>query len=281
MDTRSGPQRRRFFLKSKKLRLAGPVQKRALFAGALLFLLTHAGTCLARGQQTVEVRHALDGDSLLLADSRQVRLIGVNTPEIGTHDKSGAQPPTPQPLAREAQVLAARLTEGRRVTLTYETERNDHYGRELAHVTLPGGKSLEEELLKQGLGWLVAIPPNVAWAQRLAGAEAEARRARRGVWNEMAYTPIPAERLTAHDTGFRLVSGKFVSLRETSRTLHYQLAPGVTVSIPRTSWRQHFTGLGAPANLVGKPVIVRGWVTAHGADLRLRAAHPAMLTFTP
>jgi micrococcal nuclease len=262
--------------------LVRPTGKRALLAGALLFLLGFAGATLARGPQTAHVKYALDGDSLVLATGQQVRLIGVNAPEMSNRAQAGGSSAdsAPQPLAREARALASKLTEGRQVSLVYESERNDHYGRELAHVLLADGHSLEEELLKQGLAWAVALPPNVDWVKRLTAAESEARNARRGVWAEPAYVPIAADRLTTHDTGFRLVTGELRSLRETARALYFELAPGVTVLIPRDSWRLYFSGYGAPGQIVGRRVTARGWVTAHGGNLRLRVAHPAMLTLS-
>jgi micrococcal nuclease len=216
------------------------------------------------------VRHALDGDSLVLVDGRQVRLLGVNAPEMS---------PAAQPLARAARTLTAQLAEGQHVTLVFETEHADHYGRLLAHVQLPDGRDLEEILLRRGLGWLVAIPPNVEWVARLATAEAEAQAARRGVWSVAAYDPIVAERVTANDAGFRFVSGTIRSVHEGAHVIYFGLAPNFELLVPRDDWRTYFVGLGKPKDWQGRNVIARGWLTPRGAGLRLRVGHPAMLTW--
>ena len=35
------------------------------------------------GTETATVRHVVDGDSVILTDGRQIRLIGINAPELG------------------------------------------------------------------------------------------------------------------------------------------------------------------------------------------------------
>ncbi len=241
--------------------------------GALLFWVA-AGSVLA---DTAMVRHVIDGDSLTLADGREVRLIGVNAPEMG---RDGAPE---QPLARAARSLLASLLEGRSVRLVYESQRHDRYGRVLAHVLFADAdgteRSAEEILLQRGLAWLVAIPPNVGWVARLDSAEAEARRAGRGVWTEPALAPSPADRLNETTTGFRLVVGTIHRLKQSRHSLFFELAPKVTLLVPKDDWERYFSHLGQPERLVGKRVIARGWVTLNERGLRLRVAHPAMLTF--
>jgi endonuclease YncB( thermonuclease family) len=219
----------------------------------------------------------LDGDSLVLADGRELRLIGVNAPEMG---RDGAPE---QPLARAARTLLASLVEGRTVKLVYEPERHDRYRRVLAHVMFTDAegaeRSAEEALLARGLAWMVAIPPNVGWVSRLQAAEAEARRAGRGVWQDPGLAPRAAEQLDESATGFRLVSGTIRRLGQSRHLLYFELAPRFTLAVPREDWGRYFTVLGRPEQLVGRSLVARGWVTQHERGLRLRVAHPAMLTF--
>jgi micrococcal nuclease len=91
------------------------------------------------------VRHVLDGDTVILQNNQHVRLIGINAPELG---KDGAPD---QPLATRTRDRLAQLMRGQRVTLAFERERQDHYGRLLAHVYLPDGRDVEEILLREGL----------------------------------------------------------------------------------------------------------------------------------
>ncbi len=242
--------------------------------GALLFLLSAA---LPAAATTVVVERALDGDSVRLTDGRQLRLIGVNTPEFG---KDGAPP---EPLAREARAALAEMVNGRTLRIEPGREAHDRHGRLLAHLHTGDGRRVEIELLRRGLGWLVAVPPNVDHVNALAAAEAEARAVRRGVWAEPAYAPRPAETLTPPDAGFRFVTATVRAVDDRRHAYYVELAPRVVMVIPRQEWRDYFAGQAGhgrhPRALVGRRVTVRGWFTARGDQLRVRVGHPAMLTF--
>ncbi len=258
--------------------------RRALLASALFVFwlpLVLAKSPAGTPTEVVQVHHALDGDSLLLADGRQVRLIGVNTPEIHpSADKTKRV--APQPLAREAARFTGTRVDGQRVTLHFERERTDRHRRLLAHVTLSDGSNLEEALLREGLGWLVAIPPNVTELPRLQAAEDEARLAKRGVWAREEYRPVAAERLTTKDAGFLFVTGTVRKLRQSSYAYYFELTPRTSLSVPREEWNRYFAGLYAsPQLLMGRKLVARGWASAREGKLRVRVAHPTMLTFSP
>jgi endonuclease YncB( thermonuclease family) len=240
----------------------------------LLFLLAVAWPALAG---TVTVDRALDGDSVRLADGRQLRLIGINAPEFG---KDGA---APQPLAREARAALAAMVDGRALRAESGREPHDRHGRVLAHLYTDDDRSVEDELLRRGLAWLVAVPPNTDRVHRLAAAEAEARADRRGVWAEPAYAPQPVESLAPTDTGFRFVTATVRAVDDRRHAYYVQLAPRAWMIIPRQDWREYFSGRAGhgrhPNSLVGRRVEVRGWFTARGEELRVRIGHPAMLAF--
>ncbi len=66
-------------------------------------------------------------------------------------------------------------------------EGRDRYGRLLGWVELPGGSTLNETLVAEGLAWHYRrYAPREA---RLARLEEEARAARRGLWQEA--NPVP------------------------------------------------------------------------------------------
>jgi endonuclease YncB( thermonuclease family) len=212
---------------------------------------------------------AMDGDTLVLADGRHLRLIGVNAPELG---KDGEPD---EPFARAAHTLVANLTAGRRVRLEFEQESTDRYGRWLAHVELPDGQNLQEILLRQGLAFAVAIPPNLARLAVYFAAEEEARRAGRGIWGHPAYAPRPAEGVAK--TGFQLVRGTIQRIGRGRHAYYFDLAPRLTLVVDHEDWVRYFGG-GDPARWRGRAVIARGWVTPHRDKLSLRLRHPAMLT---
>lgn len=218
------------------------------------------------------VRHVLDGDSFILADGRQARLIGINAPEFG---KDGAPD---QPLARAARARLVALVEKKQVTLVFEKERQDHYGRLLARARLADGDDAGTRLLREGLGWAIAIPPNLENLDADLAAEDEARGARRGVWNEPAYAPKPADGLAPGGTGFQRVEGRIRRHGQGRSLIYFDLSPNLTLTVPRADWKKYFSG--EPSAWVGQRVIARGWVTEHRGRLRLRVAHPAMLKWS-
>jgi micrococcal nuclease len=245
--------------------------RKALSTGAFLFL-TLLAAAATPAAEAAEVRHVLDGDTVILRDGRHVRLLGINAPELG---KDGAPD---QPLAARARERLAQLVRGQRIRLVFERERQDHYGRLLAHLLLPDGTSVEQILLREGLAWAVAIPPDIGRLPESLAAENEARAAGRGVWAEPAYAPVPAERLTPDDTGFRFIEGRVLRRGQTHNVIYLDLTPRVALLIPNQDWSKYFHG--DPRSLVGRRVVARGWLTPYkDGRLHLRVPHPAMLTW--
>lgn len=119
---------------------------------------------------TVEVRPEIDGVN-------DVRFIGVDTPE-----KYG--PEGPQPLADEAAAFTERILEesGNRVTLRFDAEKVDRYGRALAYVYLRDGGMHNRLLLEKGYAQVATFPPNVRHLAEFRRAQSEARKAGRGIW---------------------------------------------------------------------------------------------------
>lgn len=119
---------------------------------------------------TVEVRPEIDGVG-------DVRLIGVDTPE-----KYG--PEGSQPLADEATAFTERILRenGNRVTLRFDVEKMDRYGRALAYVYLPDGAMHNRLLLEKGYAQVATFPPNVRHVEEFRRTQSEAREAGRGIW---------------------------------------------------------------------------------------------------
>jgi len=244
--------------------------QKALYTGAFLFSALLGVSAAAA--ETAEVRHVLDGDTVILRDGQHVRLLGINAPELG---KDGAPD---QPLAAQARDRLAQLVHGLRLRLVFERERQDHYGRLLAHLLLPDGTSVEQTLLREGLAWAVAIPPDIGRLPESLAAENEAHAAGRGVWGEPAYAPTPAERLTPDDTGFGFIEGRVLRRSQRHNVIYLDLTPRVALLIPNQDWNKYFHG--DPRSLVGRHVVARGWLTQYkDGRLHLRVPHPAMLTW--
>lgn len=243
----------------------------ALGRGAFFVLLLVLAIGFAGAEETerVHVVRAYDGDSVWLADGREVRLIGLNAPELG---RDGA---ADQPLALAARDRTDELVRGRTVRLVYDAERFDHYGRTLAYVVLPDGRDLQQLLIREGLAWFIAVSPNVARLDAYRSAEAAARAAGRGIWARPEYQPIPAETLGPRETGFHRVVGIVRRVDDHGGWAVLRLAPGVDLTMARVR------GFPAPESFLGKRVVARGWLTEYGHGLHMRVTDRAMLQITP
>jgi endonuclease YncB( thermonuclease family) len=222
--------------------------------------------------ETARVAQVVDGDSLRLADGRELRLIGINAPEYG-RDHS------PEPFAAEARDRLAALIGGGRVRLSYDAERHDRHGRTLAYVETADGRDVQERLLAAGLAQAIAVPPNLARLERYLAAERDARDRKRGLWAHAYFAPHAAETLAPGVRGFRRVRGAITRLGESRKYVYLDLGPRLSLMVAHEDWARYFTG--RPQALVGRTVEVRGWITEPDGRPRLRLHHPAMMTLLP
>lgn len=129
-----------------------------------------------------DVVRVVDGDTIVVSiDGRQerVRYIGVDAPETGPAGDA-------EPFGDEATAMNKALLDGGRVCLERDISDRDRYGRLLRYAWLLDGRLVEEELLREGLAFVVTYPPDVKYVESLhLPAQAAARDARRGIWAEV------------------------------------------------------------------------------------------------
>jgi micrococcal nuclease len=143
---------------------------------ALLFLI-FAISCPPR---TPIVTRVIDGDTIEVSMGGtlyRVRYIGIDTPELDD------ERPRFRALAQEAAELNRQLVEEEKVRLEKDISDTDRYGRLLRYVYVDG-IFVNIELVRQGLAWAKAYPPDVKYQDVLEEAEAEARQEEIGVWQE-------------------------------------------------------------------------------------------------
>lgn len=142
------------------------------------------GTESPCGPESGVVAEVVDGDTVVLEGGARVRYLLVDTPEStgGRHDCFGA----------EASGFNRALVEGRRVALSYGEACTDRFGRLLAYVSVEG-REVNALLVERGLACsLYVAPAGGARRAEFEALEAEARRARRGLWGSCA--PVPCQR---------------------------------------------------------------------------------------
>ena len=126
-----------------------------------------------------EVICAIDGDTLLISVfgvETTVRLIGVDAPESVHRDSSKNTPE-----GELASLWMKRFIEGKRVTLEYDQERKDQYGRTLAYVYV-NGIMVEDALLSAGMARTLTMEPNTRYQHHFELLEKQARDGGNGFW---------------------------------------------------------------------------------------------------
>ena len=126
-----------------------------------------------------DVIRAIDGDTLLISMDgieTAVRLIGINAPE-SVHPE--AEKNTAE--GEQASLWLKQYIAGKRVTLEYDQELNDRYGRTLAYVYVDN-MMLEDALLTMGLARTLTMEPNIRYQHHFEMLEKEARDNGSGFW---------------------------------------------------------------------------------------------------
>lgn len=214
------------------------------------------------------VARIFDGDTLGLRDGRRIRVLGINAPELGRD--GGAD----QPYARDAmRAVETFFAGGRQAFLWFDRELQDRYGRHLAHVYRRDGANLERYLLVRGLGYQIAIPPNLALTDCLAQAERAAREARKGVWR---LAPVPAAKVRAG--GFQRVLGN-VSSVAFADVWRVEFEGGFSAVIEAADQPNFIRA--TVAAWVGQMAELRGWVYAAGRHPDTGATLWQMRLYTP
>lgn len=119
------------------------------------------------------VTRVVDGDTLHLdrdGEDVTVRLLRVNTRERGEWGY------------KQGQTELKRLVDGKRVRLESDDEPKDRYGRELAYIFV-GDKNINLEIVRSGWSPFFTRYGKGQYAPAFAKAEAEARKAKRGLWS--------------------------------------------------------------------------------------------------
>lgn len=129
--------------------------------------------------ETYTVKRVIDGDTIIVGKSGQederVRLIGVDTPET-------VKPNTPvQPYGKEASDFTKKHLTNQQVTLEYDKEKTDRYGRTLAFVWLDD-EMFNVVLAKEGLARAKFYAPNDKYRSLIEQAQKEAQDKQLNIW---------------------------------------------------------------------------------------------------
>ncbi|WP_432218340.1 thermonuclease family protein [Pseudomonas kribbensis] len=229
----------------KKASLVG-----AFFVSAIWLSGAQAFCPTPSGLSSVVVQRVVDGDTVRLSDGRSVRLIGLNTPELGKQGRSDE----PFAVAARKRLEALVADSGGRVGLRLGAQEKDHYGRTLAHLYSVSGASLEAQMLADGLGFQVAVAPNVDLVDCQQAAERSARQAGLGLWKRSPV--LKAEQIER--SGFAIVGGRVSKVQRNRGGIWIELQDKLVLRVA-PNLLERFAG-SSLQGLKGRQIEARGWV---------------------
>lgn len=226
--------------------------------------------------ERARVEAIVDGDTLVLEDRREVRLVGIQAPKLPL----GRRNFTPWPLAEESRIALQSLAGGKTLTLSYGGTEKDRHGRVLAHLTDESGRFIQAEMLRLGMARLYSFSDNRSRLDELFAAEREARAARRGIWGHPYYRIRSSDELSADTDSFQLVEGVIRAVGSANgRTfLNFGADPKTdftAVIQPGAAALFKAAGLD-PQRLVGARVRVRGWIESRNGP-SIQITHPEQI----
>jgi len=124
------------------------------------------------------VQKVIDGDTIVLADGRRVRYIGIDAPELA--NESGPA----ERFGSEARDFNRNLVDREKIHLEFDRERHDQYGRVLAYVFLPDDTFVNAELIKSGSACCDFRRPNTKYDSLLLQLQREAMAKKIGMWEK-------------------------------------------------------------------------------------------------
>ena len=204
--------------------------------------------CLAKEPlKKAFVSRVVDGDTLILrgengVKDKSIRLVGVNTPELD--HKGGLH----QPFAWQAYQF---LKTFEQLYIFYQEgpDKRDRYGRYLYYLFDIDRISIGSQLISQGLGYRIAIPPNIKYQSCLIKAEAQAQEQQLGVWRKKQQWQPQA--------GFVVANVTVSSVTRNRGGWWLKTKQGLVINLPKAyadQWSERVV-----FHLEGLRLQVRGW----------------------
>ena len=189
MDAPDPKRRMRIFSKSVPLLVV------SLFLYGLFFPAASVASPNSGDPGSHKIVQIVDGDTLTVQHNgrtEKVRLIGIDAPESSINNKTKKDAARGNgdidaitKMGKEATRFVKKVVKpGDPVTIEFDKQTRDKYGRLLGYVYLANGKMLNEEIVKAGYANLLTYPPNVKYQDRFLKAYREARGNSRGLWGK-------------------------------------------------------------------------------------------------
>ena len=247
------------------------------FIAALFFTSSvFADNCdLSRFHETAKVEYVYDGDTIKLDDGRKIRLIGINTPERGRNGHKDE----PFYLAAKKQLQQIIKASNNQVKIVFGKDKRDRYKRLLAHIFTIKNENITADLLNKGMGYALAIPPNITLLPCYQKAERKAQQLKRGIWNHSYSKVIDVTKLNKTARGFHRVSGSIdrIGQSRSSIWLNMYSKSGTKFALRILRKELPYFNKYHPKNLLNRFVVARGWIYKVKEEQRMTIHHPFSL----
>lgn len=146
---------------------------------SILLILSLFG-CSDNDQVNVKLSKCTDGDTahfIIDGKDTKVRFLAIDTPESVKENN------IVEPFGKEASEYTCKaLSDANKITIKYDKDKEDHYGRTLAWVFVDGSL-LQEELVRNGLADIKYMEDYFKYKDVLEEAQKEAIDNKVGIWS--------------------------------------------------------------------------------------------------
>lgn len=227
--------------------------------------------------ETGHVVDVIDGDTVMLADGRQVRLVGIQAPKLAL----GRPNFQDWPLADEARDHLAALVMDRPVTLAFGGLPEDRHGRLLAHLVRDDGLWVQGALLNGGMARVYSFADNRTAVADMLALEETARSAGIGIWGLPYYSIRSAtEPLDSDVDSFQLIEGQVVDAARVRGRIFLNFGADYrtdfTVTVAPGDARDIAASDDDLSDFEGQWIRVRGWVGSRNGP-QVEADHPEQI----
>ena len=227
--------------------------------------------CALESGPTRAVTGVIDGETVVLDDGTEVKLVGAlapRPPDAGL-DVAFWEP------EREAKAALQKLVLSRSVTFGFAGRRTDRYGRTLAHafVAGPDGGELQwvqAAMLAAGHARAYVLRDSPGCLRELAAHEAIARSAATGLWSHAAYHVRDAGRtadLMRLRSTFQIVEGEVTAVIQGKSTFVLRFGPEGAGPPADAADEASETRVLRGFSLAIKPAVARAWAGKAGLSL--------------
>lgn len=158
----------------------------------------------------VYVQKVSDGDTVHTSDGERIRLLGIDTAEMGYRDNNGNYIEQAAPKAVAAKKYLEELVLNQECTLEFDQDKKDRYGRTLAFLYRKRDKLfVNKDILSQGLAVISFYPPNLKHYDTFVKSSKQAKLDKKAIWS---LPLVAAAKAAKHINETRTVKGRIKSV---------------------------------------------------------------------